>query len=246
MKIRRSEVSRIVVYTDEPVLSLGIRELLGAQKDIELLGLVTEFEEAVRLCAAQQPEIALLSHSARLDRTQLTRFRRECPATAPVLWVNEIAPELAHQALELGARGILRRNLSIELTLKCIRKVSEGELWCEKSLASACLSGRSVSLSNRESQIVALLTEGQKNKEIATRLSISEGTVKVYLSKLFAKVGAKDRYELALFGLRNSQDAHSALPAGPSPGLRSLFIVPDESGAKKATMGTMPFPHRVS
>jgi len=226
-------VSRIAVYCDEPVLSMGIRQLLGTQADIELVGLASEFREFLDLCVAERPHLALLSNSSRLERSQLIEFRKDCPETAMVLWVNEMAPEQAHQALELGARGILRRNLSIELTLKCIRKVCEGELWCEKSLASTFLSGRSVNLSRRESQIVALLTEGQKNKEIAARLSISEGTVKVYLSKLFAKVGAKDRYELALFGLRNSQDAHSTSTAAPAPGLRSLFIVPDDNPRKK-------------
>jgi DNA-binding CsgD family transcriptional regulator len=156
--------------------------------------------------------------------------------------VNDISTEVAHQALELGVRGILRRNLSLELTLKCLRKVAEGELWCDKSLASACLSGRSVSLSPRESQIVALLTEGQKNKEIATRLSISEGTVKVYLSKLLAKAGAKDRYELALFGLRNIQDAHSMVPEGPAPGLKTLFILPDENAMKRPAITEIRLP----
>jgi DNA-binding NarL/FixJ family response regulator len=230
-------VTRIAVYTDEPVLSMGIRQLLHSQADIELVGLASEFVGLLRFCAVERPEIALLSNSPHLERSQLVQFRRDCPETAIVLWVNDIAPELAHQALEIGARGILRRNLSIELTLKCIRKVCEGELWCEKSLTSTFMSGRSVSLSPRESQIVALLTEGQKNKEIAARLSISEGTVKVYLSKLFAKVGAKDRYELALFGLRNSPDAHSSSPASPAPGLRSLFIVPDENARKKPLPG---------
>jgi DNA-binding CsgD family transcriptional regulator len=60
-----------------------------------------------------------------------------------------------------------------------------------------------VTLSRRQSQILALLVQGLKNKEIATQLGISEGTVKCYLTKLFDKVGAKDRFELALFGLRN-------------------------------------------
>jgi DNA-binding NarL/FixJ family response regulator len=231
-------VSRLAVYTDEPLLSMGIRQLLDTQADIELVGLASEFGGLLRLCVAERPDIALVSNSPRLERSQLVQIRRDCAETAVVLWINDIAPEFAHQALEIGARGILRRNLPVELTLKCIRKVCEGELWCEKSLANTFLSGRSVNLSPRESQIVALLTEGQKNKEIAARLSISEGTVKVYLSKLFAKVGAKDRYELALFGLRNSPDAALSSPDRPAPGLRSLFIMPDENARKKPLPGS--------
>jgi len=148
-----------------------------------------------------------------------------------VLWVGDIVPELAHRVMELGVRGILRRTLAPEMIVKCIRKVQQGEMWFEKALANTFLSGRLVRLSHRESQMIALLAEGQKNKEIAATLSISEGTVKVYLSRLFAKVGAKDRYELALFGLRSS----SQNPANASAaGLRSLFIPSGENAAKKS------------
>jgi hypothetical protein len=75
---------------------------------------------------------------------------------------------------------------------------------------------------------VSLLSQGLKNKEIATTLMISEGTVKVYLSRLFQKVGVKDRFELALFGLKNLSTgqlpAHERGRATPIPGLRSLVL----------------------
>jgi DNA-binding CsgD family transcriptional regulator len=86
-----------------------------------------------------------------------------------------------------------------------------------------------VALTQREGQLVSLLSQGLKNKEIATTLMISEGTVKVYLSRLFQKVGVKDRFELALFGLKNLTTGQ--IPVGdkshrPSamPGLRSLVL----------------------
>jgi DNA-binding CsgD family transcriptional regulator len=74
-----------------------------------------------------------------------------------------------------------------------------------------------VALTKRESQLVSLLSQGLKNKEIATTLTISEGTVKVYLSRLFQKVGVKDRFELALYGLRNLQNMSGEAPALNSP-----------------------------
>ena len=69
----------------------------------------------------------------------------------------------------------------------------------------ALLTARPINLTRRESRLVKVVSRGLKNKEIATELGISEGTVKVYLSKLFDKVGAKDRFELALFGVRQLQ-----------------------------------------
>jgi DNA-binding CsgD family transcriptional regulator len=82
-------------------------------------------------------------------------------------------------------------------------RVNEGELWFEKALTDSIMSARRYSLTRREGQLVSLLSQGLKNKEIATALNISEGTVKVYLSRLFQKLGVKDRFELALYGLKN-------------------------------------------
>ena len=113
--------------------------------------------------------------------------------------------------------------------MKCLQKVQAGELWFEKALTDSFLCARRVALTQREGQLVSLLSQGLKNKEIATTLMISEGTVKVYLSRLFQKVGVKDRFELALFGLKNLTTGQ--IPVGdkshrPSamPGLRSLVL----------------------
>jgi DNA-binding CsgD family transcriptional regulator len=129
----------------------------------------------------------------------------------------------------LGVRGILRKTLPTDLQVKCLQKVQAGELWFEKALTDSFLCARRVALTQREGQLVSLLSQGLKNKEIATTLMISEGTVKVYLSRLFQKVGVKDRFELALFGLKNLTTGQ--IPVGdkshrPSamPGLRSLVL----------------------
>jgi DNA-binding CsgD family transcriptional regulator len=74
-----------------------------------------------------------------------------------------------------------------------------------------------IPLTRREGQLVMLLSQGLKNKEISAALSISEGTVKVYLSRLFQKVGAKDRFELALYGLRNFRSMGSVPPDADVP-----------------------------
>ncbi len=73
----------------------------------------------------------------------------------------------------------------------------------ESALTMNLLNNRPISLSRRQSELVGLLVQGLKNKEIASALGISEGTVKAYLTTLYEKVGARDRFELALFGLKN-------------------------------------------
>src|SRR5580658_6480328 len=105
--------------------------------------------------------------------------------------------------MSLGVRGILRKTLPTETLLRCLTRANEGELWFEKALTDSIMSARRYFLTRREGQLVSLLSQGLKNKEIATALTISEGTVKVYLSRLFQKLGVKDRFELALYGLKN-------------------------------------------
>src|SRR5436853_6009509 len=164
----------------------------------------------------------------------LSEMKRAMANSKIVLWVHTISTELAFQAMGLGVRGILRKTLPTDLLVKCLEKVQEGELWFEKALTDSFLSAKRIALTQREGQLVSLLSQGLKNKEIATALLISEGTVKVYLSRLFQKLGVKDRFELALYGLKNltpgqgvlerSADHPPRAGALPLPGLRSIVL----------------------
>jgi len=95
--------------------------------------------------------------------------------------------------MSLGVRGILRKTLPTETLLRCLTRVMDGELWFEKALTDSIMSARRYSLTRREGQLVSLLSQGLKNKEIATALNISEGTVKNHLTNIFTKLGAVDR-----------------------------------------------------
>jgi two-component system response regulator DesR len=181
--------------------------------------------------ALQAPDLVLIDFTSEVSLGVLSEMKHALPQTRIVLWVNDISTELAFQAMGLGVRGILRKTLPTDLQVKCLQKVQAGELWFEKALTESFLCARRVALTQREGQLVSLLSQGLKNKEIATTLTISEGTVKVYLSRLFQKVGVKDRFELALFGLKNlgagplplAEKGHHA-GAAAVPGLRSLVL----------------------
>jgi DNA-binding NarL/FixJ family response regulator len=136
-----------------------------------------------------------------------------------VLWARELSTELAHQAVEMGVRGFLSTTASPVHFRECLQIAARGELWMESSLTMNLLNNRPVSLSKRQSELVGLLTQGLKNKEIGAALGISEGTVKAYLTTLYEKVGARDRFELALFGLKNMGGRENASAGGP---IRSL------------------------
>jgi DNA-binding NarL/FixJ family response regulator len=174
-----------------------------------------------------QADVLIMDLTSDVTAAVLSELKRTAPECKIVLWANSLSTELAFQAMGLGVRGILRRTLGPGLIVKCIQRVHQGELWFEKALTDRFLSSTRVALTRREGQLVALLSQGKKNKEIAAQSLISEGTVKVYFSKLFQKVGVKDRFELALYGLKNltaGQGQAADAPQGPLTGLRSLVI----------------------
>jgi two-component system, NarL family, nitrate/nitrite response regulator NarL len=222
-------MTRILLYSDEPILAKGLESVLRQVDGFDLLPTCTSVAGVMETVAQGSPDLVLLDLTSEITFAVLTEMKHALGNSKIVLWVNNISTELAFQAMGLGVRGILRRTLPTDLQVKCLQKVQAGELWFEKALTDSFLCARRVALTQREGQLVSLLSQGLKNKEIATTLMISEGTVKVYLSRLFQKVGVKDRFELALFGLKNLTTGQ--LPAGEKgqrpgsmPGLRSLVL----------------------
>ncbi len=222
---------RILLCSGEPILARGLESVLRHVEGFDLLPSCGSVAGLLDLITSGKPEVLLLDLSPEVTFAVLSDLKQAAPDTSIVLWVTAISTELAFQAMGLGIRGILRKQLPAELQVKCLQRVYAGELWFEKALTDSFLNARRVVLTNREGQLVSLLSQGLKNKEIAATLMVSEGTVKVYLSRLFEKAGVKDRFELALFGLRNLTTGQQPVaPNGQSysrrsvRGLRSLLM----------------------
>jgi two-component system response regulator DesR len=242
-------MTRILLYSDEPILAKGLESVLRQVEGFELLPTCITLAGLMEQIGQGSPDLVLMDLTPEITFAVLSEMKHAMANSKIVLWVNTISTELAFQAMGLGVRGILRKTLPTELQVKCLQKVQAGELWFEKALTDSFLCARRVALTQREGQLVSLLSQGLKNKEIATTLMISEGTVKVYLSRLFQKVGVKDRFELALFGLKNLTTGQ--LPVGEKghragatamPGLRSLVLErPTEQRAQEPTrFGSTP------
>src|ERR1051325_6142796 len=221
-------VTRILLYSDEPILAKGLESVLRQVEGFDLLPTCNTVAGVVEQMMHGGPDLVLMDLTPEITFAVLSEMKHAMLSCRIVLWVNTISTELAFQAMGLGVRGILRKTLPTDLQVKCLQKVQAGELWFEKALTDSFLCARRVALTQREGQLVSLLSQGLKNKEIATTLMISEGTVKVCLSRLCQKVGVKDRFELALFGLKNlspgqlpvnEKGRHAAVP-----GLRSLVL----------------------
>jgi DNA-binding NarL/FixJ family response regulator len=196
-------MATVLLCSDEPILAEGLVRILAGADGLHLLSYCSGVDALKVQLEAGQPDLLLVDLTAGFTLGMLSGLQAIAMQTKIVLWVHSISTELALQAMSLGVRGILRKTLAIETLLRCLNRVNEGELWFEKALTDSIMSARRYSLTRREGQLVSLLSQGLKNKEIATALNISEGTVKVYLSRLFQKLGVKDRFELALYGLKN-------------------------------------------
>jgi two-component system nitrate/nitrite response regulator NarL len=194
---------RVLLYCDQPILAKGWEAVLSGTPPFRFEGSLFSLRDLLDHTRNSNLDILLLDLKPAEAIAVISDIKQIEKDIKLVLWVDVISTGQAFQAMGLGVRGILRKNLSVELQVKCLRKIYEGELWFEKSLIDKFVTFKRVTLSPREDQLISLLSQGLKNKEIGSTLQISEGTVKVYLSHLFRKVGVKDRLELALFGLRH-------------------------------------------
>jgi DNA-binding NarL/FixJ family response regulator len=219
----------VLVATDEPMVEIGVAALLGSDPEFDLLEVCRTHPELLKAAARLQPDLVVCGLSRETELNGIRELEVAAPATRIVLWAREVSTELAHQAVELGVRGFLSTTASPAHFRECLQIAARGELWMESSLTMNLLNNRPVSLSKRQSELVGLLTQGLKNKEIATALGISEGTVKAYLTTLYEKVGARDRFELALFGLKNLGGRRGNASAGEP--IRSL--VARRAGARR-------------
>jgi len=224
-------MTRILLYSDEPILAKGLESVLRQVEGFELLPICCTVRGIMEQVAQSAPDLILMDLTPEVTFSVLCDMKHTMMSCKIVLWANSISTELAFQAMGMGVRGILRKTLPTDLQVKCLEKVQAGELWFEKALTDSFLCARRITLTQREGQLVSLLSQGLKNKELAFTLGISEGTVKVYMSRLFHKVGVKDRFELALFGLKNLTTGQlpvnakgERIAAAAMPGLRSLVI----------------------
>jgi DNA-binding NarL/FixJ family response regulator len=197
----------VFAIADEPVIEAGLRALLSESEDFCWVGSAGQSAELRKPAWSSPPDVIVDAEEGEQDLfVTLTDVRRAAPRAAIILLRRTFSVEYAHRALDLGVRGLLSRTSSAEMLKDCVKKAGLRELWVESALSVMLLDNRPIHLSKRQAELIALVAQGLRNKEIAGILGISEGTVKAYMTTLFDKVGARDRFELALFGLRHFRD----------------------------------------
>ncbi|MBM3811203.1 MAG: response regulator transcription factor [Acidimicrobiia bacterium] len=220
---------RIAIIDDHPIVRDGLRKLLELEDDFQVVAEGDNGRQALEIIEDLQPDVMLLDlKMPGVDGLTALQSLQHTPHKTRiiVLTASEDKNEWV-QAMKLGCSGIVIKQTQPDLIVKSIRKVQTGEIWLDSHttaavmrqfaspadhLAAAGPKGRERSpLSNREREIVALVAQGYKNKEMAEKMFISEQTVKNHLHNIFDKLGVSDRLELALYaihkGLHLGQEA---------------------------------------
>src|SRR5258708_3115919 len=192
-------MTRVLVLTDQPVLARGLQDTLSPG-GIHAVPVSDPSGQCGDAYKSTEPELVLLDLTGEFAFETLADTHTRMPGCNLVIRVGPMSRELIFQALEFGVRGILPVQLSPEALVHSLQRIARGEVLIEVTDAGFDTTNeKRVSFSEREKQVVELLAQGLKNKEIAAAMNLAEGTVKVYLSRLFKKTKVRDRFELMLY-----------------------------------------------
>ena len=218
-----SPIKKVSICDTQPVTAEGVRTLLAGSPDLTFAETTDSLALAMDLVRRTSPDVVMLDKAFGIQA--ILEWLTELKAgehgflnndsgnhhlaphgTAIVIWGVSVTEAEALRFLQAGARGILRKTASIQVVLACLRTVALGRSWMEdcvfRDSARSDRYPRS-ELTAREQQVLELVEQGYKNKEIALDLGIRPGTVKIHLKHIFEKTGVRGRYGLALNGLKD-------------------------------------------
>jgi two-component system nitrate/nitrite response regulator NarL len=210
---------RVLLIDDHVVMRRVLRMLIENQPGLSVVGEATDRDAAILSAAREQPDIILLDldlgDQSGLDL--LPELRTVAKAARVIVLTGIRDPAEHRQAVRLGATGMVLKEQAIDTLVKAIERVHAGETWLDPALVAHVLADRSrargqdanpeaagiAALTEREREVIVLIGEGLKNRQIGKRLSISETTVVHHLTSIFAKLGVANRLELVTYAYRH-------------------------------------------
>ena len=211
---------RVLIAGNQPIFRAALAKLLEAEHGFTVVGQASSATEAVQLARELMPDVMLLELTEP-SLVGLEALRELTVSPTPCRVILLSAPMQTGQiikAFELGVRGVVTKGSTTDALFNSIRCVMADQYWARDETVSELLqylhlnhprtvdqppSQEKFRLTRREMQVVAAVTAGYANKNIAQRLSLSENTVKHHLSNIFDKLGVSDRLELALFAIHH-------------------------------------------
>ncbi len=211
---------RILLVDDHAVVRAGLRLIVQSREGMTIVGEAGNRDDALSLADSEHPDIILLDLDLGGDSgmTLIADLIAAAGEARIIILTGLRDPEAHRQAVLLGAMGIVKKEKAAEVLITAIERVHQGEAWLDPSLMAGVLTevtrssrGRKTdpeadkiaALTNREREVIALVGEGIKSKEIAGRLFISETTVRHPLTSIFDKLGVADRVELLIYAYRH-------------------------------------------
>jgi DNA-binding NarL/FixJ family response regulator len=200
---------RVLLVDDHPIVLHGLQQLFERREGFDVVGCCADAATAVDAVARHLPDVMVLDlrMPGRSGLDVLRQLSGRCPACRRVLLTAAISDAEVAEATRLGATGLVMKEASPEVLLNCVRSVHGGTPCIERDsggisdprpAAIGSAAGSSDSLTQREKEILRMVALGLRNKVIADRLSISDGTVKVHLHNIYQKLGVDGRLELVL------------------------------------------------
>jgi DNA-binding NarL/FixJ family response regulator len=201
---------RLILADDHPIVLQGLQRLFESQEGFDVVACCDTGDKALEAVRRLRPDVLLLDlRMPGLSGLEVLRAladeRLEC---RPVLLTAAIRDDEVVEAVRLGAKGVVLKESSPETLIECVRRVVRGEQWIDRDTLSDALNlvlrRQSAAqeaarvLTPRELEIVRMVSQGLRNKSVAERLSITEGTVKIHLHNIYEKLGVDGRLELVL------------------------------------------------
>jgi len=203
---------RVLIVDDHDMVRSGLEVFLETCDDLELIAEASSGEEAVHLCTELQPDVVLMDLvMPGMDGVAATRaILKSCPNTKIIALTSFKEKELVHEALQAGAISYLLKNVSIDELAKAIRAAHSGKSVLAPEATQALIEavtrppGIGFDLTDREHEVLHLMSEGLSNREIADRLMISHSTVKNHVSNIFSKLAVTSRTEAVALAVQHN------------------------------------------
>jgi len=221
---------RIVVADDHQVVRAGFAGLLDTQDDFTVVGTAADGVEAIQVCHEVRPDVVLMDvRMPRMDGIEATRQLAGAGAEAPrVLMLTTFdLDEYVYDALRAGASGFLLKDATAERLFDAVRVIAAGEALLAPAVTrrlisefalrpepSAPATAGLAALTPRETQVLRLVAEGLSNAEIATRLVVTDETVKTHVSRVLSKLGLRDRTQAVV----TAYESGLVVPRTANPG----------------------------
>ena len=204
----------VLIVDDHPVVRRGLRVLLEVAGGIEVAGEAGDGDTALALAAEHTPDLILLDLKLPgMDGIAVLSALKARDSAARVLVLTSATePALASLALRSGAAGVIYKDVDPDALVRAIRSVHDGHLLLAPEAAGTLVRSPGPgtgldALTSREREVLAELTHGRSNREIARALGIAEKTVKAHVSSVLAKLGVQDRTQAALLAVRQERES---------------------------------------